>query len=419
MSQRFFRASVTVTWILVASLAARSETAAHDWPQWRGPSRDGRVEGPTWPESLGEGSLSRIWRVPLGPSYSGPIVTADRVFTTETENEKHEVVRALDRSTGKELWSTRWAGSLKVPFFARANGDWIRSTPAYDGQSLYVGGMRDLLVCLDAATGAERWRFDFVANHQAPPPDFGFVCSPLVDGAAVYVQAGGAFAKLDKRTGKEIWRSMADGGGMFGSAFSSPVFAEIGGVRQLVVQTRTKLAGVDPADGKVLWTQDAPAFRGMNILTPTVHRDGVFTSAYGSRSFFYQLTKGSGGFEPRQTWNNKTQGYMSSPILDGGHVYIHLRNQRVACIDLETGKEKWISKQRFGQYWSMVAQKDKILGLDELGILYLMRANPDQFELLGSVKLSDEPTWAHLAVSGDELFVRELNALAAYRWTGR
>ena len=190
---------------------------ASTWPQWRGPSRDGQVGGPAWPERLTKESLTQLWRVPLGPSYSGPIVADDLVFTTATKNKETEIVYALDRQTGKERWRAEWQGAMTVPFFAASNGSWIRSTPAYDGSRLYVAGMRDVLVCLAAKTGKEVWRYDFVKELKTPLPDFGCVCSPLVDGDFVYVQAGASVAKLDKMLGKIVWRTLQDKGGMFGS----------------------------------------------------------------------------------------------------------------------------------------------------------------------------------------------------------
>lgn len=385
------------------------------WPQWRGPTRDGQVAGPTWPDSLQEGSLELLWRVPLGPSYSGPIVSDELVFTTETKNKEIEVVSAFDRRTGKNRWSQEWPGALSVPFFAKSNGDWIRSTPAYDGECLYVAGMRDVLVCLVAKTGQERWRVDFVKELQSPLPDFGFVCSPLVDGEAIYVQAGAAVAKLNKQTGAIIWRTLANEGGMFGSAFSSPILADLLGKRQLVVQTRQKLAGVDPDTGDVLWSQVVPSFRGMNILTPVIVGDAVFTSSYQNKSWLYQIAREEDRFTVAEAWNNKAQGYMSTPVVVNGHAYLHLGNGRFACIDLRDGERKWTS-QPFGKYASLVAQGDRILALDEQGTLLLLKANPEKFELLDSRKVSEAETWAHLAISGEELFVRELEALAAYRW---
>lgn len=388
------------------------------WPQWRGPSRDGRVaQTSAWPDRLSDDALRQTWRIPLGPSYSGPIVSDSLVFVTETRDERQEIVRALDRQTGEARWEASWDGALSVPFFARSNGDWIRSTPAYDGESLFVAGMRDVLVCLDARTGGVRWQVDFVKELGSPLPAFGFVCSPLVDGPCVYVQAGAAFCKLDKQTGKIVWRTLADDGGMMGSAFSSPLLTEMAGRRQFLVQTRQRLAGVDPESGDELWSQTIPAFRGMNILTPTVSGDAVFTSSYGGKSLLFRLKNDAGSLSATQTWTNKAAGYMSSPVVIEGHVYLHLQNQRFTCIDLETGETRWTTTP-FGKYWSLVANGDRILALDERGELLLIRANPDKFERLDTRQISDAPTWAHLAVCGDEIFIRELNAISAYQWRG-
>lgn len=385
-----------------------------EWPQWRGPARDGSVEGSGWPTDLS--GVEPLWRVELGKGYPGPIVADDRVFVAETQGGDTEVVRALDRSTGNELWRASWPGDGSVPFFAASAGDWIRSTPAWDGESLFVGGMNEILVSLDGATGRENWRVDFPARFGTPIPDFGFVSSPLLDGDALFVQAANSLVKLDKATGKTLWRSLAfDASIMNSGAFSSPVMAELHGRKQLLVQTRETLFGVAPETGEVLWRQTVPHFRGMNILTPTVYGDGVFTSGYKQATFFYELTARNGGLEPARAWSHKGQGYMSSPVIVDGHGYLHMGNGRLVAIDLTTGQERWIS-QPLGKYWSMTVQGDKILALSDNGTLHLVRANPERFELLDSKRVANQPTWGHLAVSGDELFVRELGAVAAYRW---
>ncbi|MCY2950382.1 MAG: PQQ-binding-like beta-propeller repeat protein [Planctomycetota bacterium] len=372
------------------------------------------MAGRRWPDALQGDALQLLWRVEMGPSYSGPIVVGDRVFVTEAQKKTDEVVRALDKRTGKDLWKTSWPGVTRVPFFAASNGSWIRSTPVWDERSLYVGGMRDVLVSLDDESGQERWRVDFASRLKTPLPDFGFVSSPLIVGNDLYVQAGASFIKLDKRTGRIIWRSLKDEEGMWGGAFSSPVMATIGGVSQLVVQAQTVLAGVEAESGAVLWSQVIPAFRGMNILTPVVLGDRVFTIAYGGKSMVLQIRRQDGGFVAEQVWKTNAEGHMSTPIVIDGHAYLHLRSQRFTCIDLATGKACWTSKP-FGQYWSMIVQGDRILALDQRGELLLIRATPDKFDLLDRREISDATTWAHVAMSGEGIFVRELEALAAYR----
>lgn len=386
------------------------------WNQWRGPARDGKIIGNNWPDRLADNHLEKTWRMELGPSYSGPIVSADAVFVTETKDKATEIVRALDRKTGKELWKVEWPGAISVPFFAKKNGDWIRSTPVFDGKSLYVAGMRDVLVSLDAKTGKEQWRVDFVQQFKTGVPEFGAVCSPLIEGDAIYVQAANAVVKLEKATGKVLWRSMENGTSIMESgAFSSPIIATVAGKRQLIAQSREHLAGLDLQTGAVLWKQAVPSFRGMNILTPVVIGDAIFTSSYQNKSWLYKVAKAETGYTVSEAWQNTAQGYMSSPVVIDGYAYMHLANQRFACVDLKTGERTWTSKP-LGKYMSLVAQGNKILALDERGILLLIKANPKEFELLDERQISDQDTWAHLAIAGEEIFVRELNAISAFRW---
>lgn len=412
----------TFAWVqpFVSSLATATEPPPEkeEWWQWRGPGRDAQL-GVTkpWPSDLKEGSLKQKWRVELGDGYPGPIVGGNKVFTAETVNKTEEVVKAFNQKDGKLLWEARWKGSLTVPFFAARNGSWIRSTPAYDGQNLYVAGMRDVLVCLDANTGKENWRVDFVEKFGTPLPAFGFVCSPLVDDKAVFVQAASAFVKVDKKTGEVLWRTLQDGGGMNGSAFSSPVRAKVAGKDQLIIQTRTHLAGVSPDSGKVLWKEEIPSFRGMNILTPTLAGESVFTSSYGGKAHLFRLESAPEGVASKEVWKAEgAEANMSSPVIHQGHAYLHLRNRRVCCVDLESGKVAWVSPKPFGEYWSMVANGNKILALDNRGILFLMEANPKEFKILDERKISDQETWAHLAVVGDQLFIREQKGLSAWQW---
>jgi outer membrane protein assembly factor BamB len=391
--------------------------AAESWPQWRGPGRDGQYRGTAapWPDTLD--GLRQVWRVPLGSSYSGPIVSPKHVFTTETRDKKFERVLAFDRANGSLVWSNSWEGSMSVPFFARANGDWIRSTPALEGGRLFVSGMRDVLVCLDADSGREQWRVDFVKATGSDLPTFGFVASPLIDGDAVFVQAGGGVVRLDAATGRIVWHALKDGGGMNGSAFASPMILQLAGRRQLVVQTRQMLAGLDLDSGKTLWSQTVESFRGMNILTPTaVSSNRIFTSTYGGKTLLFELNASADALTLRPVWETKAQGYMTSPVVVDGHAYWLLRSERFVCYDLATGTEKWMTRESFGKYWSLVARGDRLLALDQRGRLRLVKANPARFESLSERKISEDDTWAHLAVADDQLFIRELNALTVWRW---
>lgn len=401
----------------LCTVGAASATLANplraDWTSWRGESRDGVVAA-EWPTSLG--GLTKTWSKPFSDSYSGPIVADGLVYTTETVGKKDEALIALDTQSGEVAWRKEWPGAMSVPFFAAKNGSWIRSTPACDGKHVVVGGIRDVVACFDAKTGEEKWRVDFIKEHGSTLPSFGLVCSPLIDGDHVYMQCGGGVKKLSMSDGSIVWSTLPEDGGMSGGAFSSPMISTLHGVRQLVVQTRTELAGVNLETGGVIWSKPIASFRGMNILTPTVWNDKVFTSCYGGRAQLYELTPNGEKWDTQLVWESKAEAYMSSPIVVGDHLYMHLRNKRVSCSDLSSGTETWRTTP-FGEYWSMVTNGDEILALDEKGELLLLEANPKEFKIIDRKQVSSEPSWAYLAISGDQLFIRRQRGLDAYKWS--
>lgn len=390
------------------------------WTQWRGPERTGQVSSSfAWPDSLSGNHLTKLWETPLAEGYSGPVSADGRVYAFATKDKESEILSAFDLEEGSRLWEASWEGAMKVPFFAAKNGSWVRSTPALADGSIYAGGMRDVLAKYDAATGEEIWRVDFTQRDGTEIPSFGHVCSPLIDEGAIYVQAGLAVAKLDAESGETIWRSMEDRRAMFGSAFSSPIIATVAGTRQLLVQARMNLAGLDLETGKELWSTPVKAFRGMNILTPTmIGGNQIFTASYGGGSFLFTIEKKGENFSVKQTWNNETaEGYMGSPIVIGDHVYLHGRDKKLHCLALEDGSVSWSTDEVFGEYWSMVNQGDRILALDQKGELILFQADPTSFRLLDRRRVSStDPTWAHLGVDKDLLLVRSLKGLSVYRW---
>ena len=187
--KNYHRPILSILLTATIALSAQTENATETepevqfddmaWPQWRGPNRDGFLkDGAPWPNSIAEDKLKLVWRKEIDKGYPGPIVSSKFVFTVETRDAKDEVVRAFDRKTGEQVWEAEWPGSMRVPFFAWKNGSWVRSTPAYDGKNLYVGGMRDFLVCLDSKTGKKQWSVDFTKRYKSPCPPLALSARP-------------------------------------------------------------------------------------------------------------------------------------------------------------------------------------------------------------------------------------------------
>ncbi len=404
-------AIAVLTFIFAIDFAAAISIAEDaTWNQWRGPNRDG-----VWPGELPKSlsSLELVWQEPLEPSYSGPVTDGKLVYTTETVDESFERMTAYDLKTGNVTWTVKWDGAITVPPYAMANGSWIKSTPALAENSLVVLGMRDEVVCLEPATGKIRWQADLAKRFDARRPPFGGVCSPLIDDGAVYVMAGGATVKLSLADGSTIWKTLADEG-EDDDALSSPLIETVAGERQLVVQTRTRLCGVDLQDGSLLWSQRIEAYRNMNILTPTVFGNRVFTAAQRGQSQCFEVTHDDDGWSCNEVWKQKTQAYMSSPVADGKTIFMHSSNERLTALDAATGEILWTGRP-MGKYQSLVRNAEIILALNCEGELVAVEPNRDELTIVNMRKVADD-SWAYLGVFDGGLVVRDLKALKVYRY---
>lgn len=404
---------LSFVWLFALLFASVAIADSVDWPQWRGPSRDGQLTGGQLPDSFN--GLSLAWKKPHAPSYSGPVIFDGILYTTETVDKSYEKVTAYRLASGEILWTRQWEGSLAVPFFAAANGDWIRATPACSSEGLVVVGMRDTLHCLDPKTGQEKWMVDFPKTLGSPLPMFGASCSPLIDGDSVYMQTGGATVRLSMQDGSLIWKTLDNTASQHEGAFSSPVIETIDGHRQLIVQTREALCGVELETGAVLWRQPIEAFRGMNILTPLVIGNRIFTSAHSGKAQLFEITGNNDGWSVREVWQQKQQAYMSSPVFADGKIFLHLKNERFTALSPENGEAIFTSRPT-AKYVSMITDGKRILGLTDDGKLMLLDATATEFNVIEEREVADD-SWAYLALSGDTLAIRALDSIAVYRVT--
>lgn len=160
--------------------------ASEDWNQWRGPRRDGSAVGVRWTNDPND--LQSVWKVRAGKGYSGPLIIGDRILVAETLDTKTAGLRALSITDGSQLWAQHWPSSGSVPFFAAANGDWIRATPVSDGELVVVGDMRETLRAFSVDTGKLVWSVDLPTRFGTAIPDFGFASSPVIEGERLFVQ---------------------------------------------------------------------------------------------------------------------------------------------------------------------------------------------------------------------------------------
>ena len=404
---------------------------AADWPQWRGPERDGVATGSELPEVL-PAALEQLWKVPVGLGQSSPIVVGERLFLLARQGEE-EVVLALEASTGKELWRH----SYTVPFVpaqaAIQYGPGPKSTMAAEGDAVYSFGIRERLLALDAKTGAVRWEKSFEDVYDPPYPEWGAAASPLVEGHLVIVPIGntnraqgeerrteGALVAYDRANGKEVWR--ADG---IAPAYASPMAFTIGGVRQIVTMGDQSFFAVRASDGELLWSTAFETAFDQNSVTTILYEGMLILSGYqeGAVALRIEPPKGGDGtWKASEVWRTtRAELYMDSPVRVGHHLYFR-SNKRAGtfvCLDPKTGEVVWQSPGRWAAYASTIAVGDRLLALTDTADLKVIAADPEGYHELASWEVATSTTWAHLALAGQRLYVKDEEHLTGFALPAR
>ncbi len=400
--------SLAIAWLLGGALCAQ------DWPQWRGPSRDGGAPGVTLPGAL-PAALKEDWKVPAGEGYSGPVVADGKVVVFCRHGEK-ETVLCLDAQSGRELWQAAYEAPFKPEEYAKAHGKGPFATPAVAGGKVYVQGITGVLTCYDLAGGKVAWRKDFAGEFKKSYPLWGAAASPLIEQKLCIVWIGtegsGALAAFDKDSGALVWKAAS-----LEPSYAAPVAADLAGMRQVVVLTRTQLAGVNPEGGGVLWAIDYKVKYEQGIVTPVVRGDMVFIAGYEQPTLGVRVTRPGDAWKAEQAWaNEEATFFMTSPIPHGDCLYgvAEVKKGALACIGMRDGKTKWITAGGLGEYASMACAGTTLLIVTVKGELILAAADPAAYKELARVKGVGQAVWAHLALTKDALFVKDKTHLIRY-----
>jgi outer membrane protein assembly factor BamB len=406
---------------LLFPLCGICAAAPGDWPQFRGPNRDG-VSAETgllqqWPQ----GGPRLAWRATgLGGGYSSLSIVANHIFTIGEKGDSSFVL-VLNAADGQPDWNAR-LGKSGAPGWGSFEGP--RATPTLDGDLLYALGQWGDLVCLESATGKEVWRKSFTNDFGATRPEWGFSESPLVDGDNVVFTPGGpkgAVVALNKKTGELVWQSkdFTDP-----AQYSSLIVAEIGGARQYIQLTMANVAGVAAGDGKVLWR--APRKGQVAVIsTPICQDDLVYVSSgYGIGCNLFKITASGGTFQAKQVYANKVMvNHHGGVVKVGDFLYGYSEGKGWTCQDLKTGASKWEEKEKLGKGSLVYADGRLYLRQeDKQGTVALIEASDKGYKERGRFDQPDrsnKKSWTHPVVAGGKLYLRDQDLLLCYDVKGK
>jgi len=386
--------------------------SAADWPQWRGPNRDGKAAGftppKTWPKTL-----TQKWRLAVGDGVATPALVGDRlyIFTRQGAN---EVIRCVDAATGKtEHWKDQYpARGADGPAAGFAGP---RCSPTVADGKVVTLGVRGTLSCYDAISGKRLWRKEEIRTV----PMFYTASSPIiVDGLCIAQLGGekdGTIVAYDLNTGDQKWRSSREG-----TEYASPVLLSLGGLKAVVVETSNNVLALSAADGKVLWRTSFPAgMRDYNAATPMVDGQMVVYTASKRGTRAVRLERQGDALAAKNLWTNTDHGCQyNTPVIKDGLVFGISANDSLFCINAADGKTAWSTslpaRGRFRGYGSVVDAGSVLFALNPSGQLIVFEPSAKEFKQIARYEVSKSETYAYPVVSGNRVFIKDADAVTLY-----
>jgi len=409
--------------LLLAALMPTIDLQDPEWPQWRGPTRDG-----VWTEQAARTSLPDAlpakWRTKISSGYSGPTIAGGRVYVMDRLDEPNETerVHCFAWETGKPIWSHEYpCAYVGVSYKAGPRC----SVQIVDGLAYSLGTMGHLF-CFDAATGDIRWQKDLDSEYEIDMPIWGISAAPAIEGDQLIVPVSGKDAYLvafDRKTGEEQWRAFSDRGN-----YSAPIVIDQAGKRVLVCWSGDRVLGVDPDNGALHWQYPLKA-KNMPLAcaAPILHQDKLFLTAFYDGCALLEVDPDK--FAVRELWRRRgrnerrTDGLhsiISTPIAIGDHVYGVDSYGELRCLALKDGARVWEDRTAVPRArWAtihFVKNGDRVWMFNDRGELLIARLTPDGFDELDRAKLlkptrgqlnrRDGVCWSHPGFAYGHVFVR-------------
>ncbi len=385
--------------------------ASQDWTQWRGANRDGAVQSfdvpATWPAALAE-----QWTVEVGEGYASPIIVGDRLYMFSRQGEE-EVMQALDVSTGETLWRSAYPASFEMIAATRRHGPGPKATPAYADGRLFTLGISGIVTAFDAENGDQLWQ----RSADSVEPLYHTGQSPIVDGGQMILHVGGhdsgALTSFDVETGDEVWRWDGDG-----PAYGSPIVVEVEGSRQVITFTQENFVGVSADTGALLWSRPYTTQSTTTSQTPRLYQGDVIESGRGNGITRFRVVREGNAWTTEDVWHNdEVSMHMSNGVVVDGVLFglSHLNSGQYFGLDLDSGTLLWTSDPRQADHASILNVGTTILSMEEDGELLIVPHSRTGFAPVQRYELADSATWTLPALSGNRVFVKDLESLTL--WT--
>jgi outer membrane protein assembly factor BamB len=389
-------------------LAGTSSLAAHDWPQWRGPNRDGRVGGFVAPQHWPK-ELTQRWKVAVGAGDSSPALVDGKLYAFGRWD-ANEVVSCLDAVSGKVLWRDAYPAQF-LPTGPSSQHPGPRSSPAVADGKVCVLGVGGILSCLDAATGKVLWRKQSAADFLDAAYQFESSMSPIIiDGMCIAYVGGdgkGSMIGFELAGGRAKWKYSGDA-----PAPSSPVIMTIEGQKQIVTITETQIIGVSLADQTLLWQVPFQA-KPANSTTPVIDGQTVIVTGQGVGTLAIKISRRDGTFTAERTWTNsdaRAGSYFTTPVLRDGLLFCYA-DSRLACLSARTGQMLWTDTTARGHSAAIVDAGSCLMAVTLNADLCVYQLGDKQYVELARYKVAEPEIWAHPVVAGRSVFIRDTDSI--------
>ena len=403
--------SITVAVTAAASLVLAQQPST-DWTQWRGPNRDGNATTFT-PPAVWPDTLVQKWKVEVGTGYASPIVVDDRVYVFSRRG-TNEGMSAHDAVTGRELWRFGYEAPFTMNSASARHNAGPKSTPVFANGRLLSIGMTGVVTAWDAATGRTLWQ---KPGSEPVPMYTTHAFSPIVEGDLAVFHLGGhdqgAVTAFDIASGTQRWSWAGDG-----PSYGSPIVATIGGTKQVITITQTKVVGVDVGTGALLWERPFVHPNVGNSNTPILYGDTIIVSGNLGPTVAFTAAKNGAAWTTTTVWENPDVPLRLTNLVLMGDMLFGITNRNAGqyfAIDARTGNTLWTSPPRQAATAAIARSGDYLLSLEDDGELVVVKNSPTAFEVLKRYKVADTDTWTEAVFSTNRIFIRDVDHLAL--WT--